>query len=350
VTGSLPVNPGAALLPSEPGAVVGIVGTAKNSGKTTALNWMLREATAQKRCAGLVSIGFDGETRDFWLGVEKPSVHVSTGTLVASAERSLSMGTAPYNILHRSGIQTPLGEVLIAQITEDGTTVLAGMRHRGDVRLVREKLLHHGADIVIVDGAYHRRALADPTLTDSVVLATGAVLAGTVTRVATDTAAIVAQLCLPTIDDPTHRDLLAKAVETNLPHVRGPADQITALDSSAIQLEDLADVPQLHEATAIAIPGVAADTLVQSLVQLEGPPTLLVPDATHLIVSPRIWRQCAQRPGWVRVGQSIAIRAVTVNPSGIHQNDLDPDALLKAVQSACPAIPVINVMANENRG
>lgn len=350
MTGSLLDNPSAALLPSESGAVVGIVGTAKNSGKTTALNWMLREATAQERCAGLVSIGFDGETRDFWLGVEKPSVHVSTGTLVASAERSLSMGSASYDILHRSGIQTPLGEVLIAQITQDGTTVLAGMRHRRDVRLVRDKLLQYGADIVFVDGAYHRRALADPTLTDSVVLATGAVLAGTVTRVAADTAAIVAQLSLPTIDDPTHQDLLAKAVKTQRPHVRGPADQISTLDSSGVQLEDLTGIPGLQEVSAIAIPGVAADTLVQSLMQLEETPVLLVPDATHLIVSPRIWRQCAQRPGSVRVGQSIAIRAVTVNPSGIHQNDLDPDALLKAVQAACPTIPVINVMANENRG
>ena len=77
---------------------------------------------------------------------------------------------------------------------------------------------------------------------------------------------------------------------------------------------------------------------------------MLVPDATHLIVSPRIWQQCAKRPDFIRVGQSIRIRAITVNPCGIHQDDLDPKALLDAVQSACPTIPVINVMANENRG
>ena len=332
------------LIPSEDGAVLGLVGTAKNSGKTTVLNWILEQLSNQNRCAGLVSIGFDGETRDFWLGVAKPAVHVSKGTWIASAERSLSTGTAPITIHKRTGIKTPLGEVVIAKATAAGTTVLAGMRHRRDVINVCKQLQQAGADITIVDGAYHRRALAHPALTDSIIVATGAVLAGTPNRVASDTANAIAQLSLEAVASPEEKRLLAQAIAEKSPMRQNRDETIQPLDCGALQLDASNGKERLGDAKYLAVPGVASDALVDALCACESPPTLLLPNATHLVLKNKTWTRLKSLGGRVLVGQTIRIRAITVNPCGIRHDDHDPIALLEAVKRHCPTIPVYNVI------
>ena len=181
-------------LPFEPKRVMALVGAAKNAGKTTALNWLTRRLHAEGRVVGVFSIGYDGEANDFWLGIEKPPVEVTPGTIVAGAERLIEKATARMTVLERSAITSPLGAVVIARAETEGHVALAGLRYRADWSWVRDRLLEAGANHVLIDGAYHRRALADPTLADGVVLATGAVLAKTVEGVGRATAKLV-QVC-----------------------------------------------------------------------------------------------------------------------------------------------------------
>ena len=333
------------LIPAEDGAVLGLVGTAKNSGKTTVLNWILEQLDAQDRVPGLVSIGFDGETRDFWLGVAKPAVAVTKGCWIASAERSLATGTAPVRIEARTGIQSPLGEIVIAQATESGTTVLAGMRHRRDVLTVCDLLRQQHVNLTIVDGAYHRRALADPGLTDSIVVATGAVLAGTPTRVATDTATVIEQLSLDRLNNDEEQSLISQAVSTGTAIRRGRDGSVHDLTQGALQLDPAEMVPLLQETALLAVPGVATDSLLEALCTCHPAPTLLLPNATHLVVKDKTWRRFRAHGGQVLVRDPIQIRAITVNPCGIRHADHNPTLLLEAVQNQCPTIPVYNVVS-----
>ena len=101
-----------------------IVGMCKNAGKTTTLNWILRQET--DRVLGLTSIGRDGESTDVVTGTEKPSIFVRRGTLVATAREMLRLGDVTKEILCTTGIPTPLGEVVIMRALSDGYVQLAG--------------------------------------------------------------------------------------------------------------------------------------------------------------------------------------------------------------------------------
>ena len=59
--------------------IVGIAGTAKNTGKTTALNALLRAAHEHGTLVGVTSIGYDGESIDTVTGLPKPSIFLEAG-------------------------------------------------------------------------------------------------------------------------------------------------------------------------------------------------------------------------------------------------------------------------------
>ncbi|HOK71539.1 MAG TPA: hypothetical protein PLM83_08815, partial [Bacillota bacterium] len=72
-----------------PGKCVGIVGLAKNCGKTTVLNRMIRQATSNGITVGVTSGGRDGELYDAITGLPKPPIYLPAGSLVALAESTI---------------------------------------------------------------------------------------------------------------------------------------------------------------------------------------------------------------------------------------------------------------------
>ena len=63
---------------------VSIIGMNKNVGKTTTLNYILKEARG-KVSLGLTSIGRDGEEIDVVTSTEKPKIYIEKNAMVATA-------------------------------------------------------------------------------------------------------------------------------------------------------------------------------------------------------------------------------------------------------------------------
>ncbi len=59
---------------------ISIVGMAKNSGKTVALNQLIAEAIDENIVIGLISTGRDGESEDIATETEKPKIFAEEGT------------------------------------------------------------------------------------------------------------------------------------------------------------------------------------------------------------------------------------------------------------------------------
>ena len=59
-----------------------VVGTAKNVGKTVAMNYLVSELSAKGLAVGLVSSGRDGETVDSFTGEPKPGCLLYTSRCV----------------------------------------------------------------------------------------------------------------------------------------------------------------------------------------------------------------------------------------------------------------------------
>ena len=82
--------------------IIGIVGTAKNTGKTTTLAALIREAGRRRERIGVTGIGYDGEEIDTVTGLPKPRLLLQPGTIVATSERCLRTTSAEYTVIKRT--------------------------------------------------------------------------------------------------------------------------------------------------------------------------------------------------------------------------------------------------------
>jgi hypothetical protein len=100
------------------------------------------------------------------------AARVSKGMFVATAAGVLSECNFTKRILHATGIQTPLGEVIIAEALSAGRAVLAGPSINSQVSALCEFFLRTlGAKHVLIDGAAGRRTFAEAA--DAIILCAG---------------------------------------------------------------------------------------------------------------------------------------------------------------------------------
>jgi len=171
--------------------VVGIAGTAKNTGKTTTLNEVIRLLSEDNTPFAVTSIGFDGEDFDTVTGLAKPRVFVPEGSVVATAQPLLKAAGADFQEIRDTGVRCALGRVFVGRVSRCGRVVLAGpVTTRGLLQLVRFLSQTARVNLVLVDGAFSR--MAPLCLASHLIVATGAArnedvsaLAGEVTGIGT---------------------------------------------------------------------------------------------------------------------------------------------------------------------
>lgn len=157
---------------------VAVMGMSKNTGKTVTLNHLLAQAHAAGTLVGVTSIGRDGEERDEVYQISKPPVRVWPRTLVATARATLTRAKTRTQFLAGTGIESPMGEIVLVQVLEHGEMEIAGASRSSDQRSVIARLQQCGASLVLLDGALGRSQHASPSIADGVLLATGAAIGG----------------------------------------------------------------------------------------------------------------------------------------------------------------------------
>ncbi|MCD6363253.1 MAG: hypothetical protein J7M13_04555 [Synergistetes bacterium] len=152
---------------------VGFAGLAKNVGKTTALVSVLDSVRPLRRRIALTSIGYDGEDVDNITGLPKPKYFLQEGDLIATARKCI---IDRLKIVRKTGMFTPLGEVIVARLERDMRVVLAGPNKLKDLELLLKMLFEEGADLVLVDGAINR--VYPLKVVDKLIVSTGIIRAG----------------------------------------------------------------------------------------------------------------------------------------------------------------------------
>ena len=295
----------------EAARILSIVGMCKNAGKTTVLNWLLGQSRG--RVLGLTSIGRDGESTDIVTGTEKPGIYVSEGTLIATAKDMLALSDVTQEIVHTTGIPTPLGEVVLVRARSAGNVQLAGPSITSQLKTVSDLFFSLGAEQVVVDGALGRKSLGARTVADGVILCTGASYDMRMEKVVSDTANIF-------------RIMNLKKAET----VPQESDK------------PLADV--LKTSGEALIPGALTDSAVVPLLKsgMMRNVRLVVKDPSKVLLSPDTLDKFAIRNVTLETVEAAKTLCVTVNPVSAYGWKFDPDAFQKAMQTAVD-VPVINV-------
>jgi hypothetical protein len=297
-----------------------------------ALTRLLRELEAQGRRVGVTSVGRDGEERDVIdHEIEKPTIQLAGGSLVATTDALLRASGIPHDLLERTAVRTPLGEVLIVRLRGAGAIEVAGPSGAEQVRAVSDAMLAHGADQVLIDGAIDRRAASSPDVADALIMSTGAVLSEdprelvAVTREAVDLVRL------------NQAEETADAL---------PLDPQFTLTAEAEQIAELLD--EHPDARRLAVPGALPDRFLQALAPLarrrRRELMLIVTDPTKVFLLERGLSWYAQQHIHLQARHTIELAAITLNPVAPRSHRFDSTQLRRLLEEAISDVPVFDVL------
>lgn len=328
---------------------ISFIGMSKNAGKTTTLNYFI-EQTRGKFILGLSSVGRDGETIDRVTSTSKPRIYIYAGTIIATCEACFKLCDATLEILEITGINTPMGRVLIARAISDGFVEIAGPSSNGETKIIMKKMKAHGANKIFIDGALSRKSLASPTVAEATLLSTGAALSNSMQKVISQT---VFSYMLLNIDSLNEKEIADKIVTKS---EKGTAEGISLIfdDHSLLSLElnttiigneDLILTNIKENSRWIYTSGAITDSFVDALVKntkASQKLTIIVNDGTKLFVNEESWSKLKVRKIKVLAMDKIKICGITVNPYSAHDYEMDGKVLLKNLKQHID-VPIFNV-------
>lgn len=336
-----------------PARRVTLVGLAKNTGKTEALNALAAELVGIGRTLGITSIGRDGEESDaIQPRISKPRIHCPAGTLVATTLPLLSRCSAPYEVLLNTGQRTPLGTVVIGRLHASAEIEVAGPSTSAGIRAAADAMLDLGAEQVLIDGSIDRRAASAPSVTDAVVLSTGAVLGREIDEVTHRTSRAMALIDLPRVTDPRIRKLATREKGDILITKSGDVRTLPVRFALTAGASDIAAVLQPAEGDepVLVIGGTLPerflDTLLPVATRHRHPIRVVVADATKVFLQTRSPRWYQRRGIHLEVLRQVDLCAITVNPVAPLSHRFDSAGLREAIAQIPSHVPVFDVRSH----
>jgi hypothetical protein len=325
-----------------------LVGLAKNTGKTVTLAAILAEHAAAGRLVGVTSIGRDGEEHDVIdARIDKPRVQLQAGSLVATTGGLLRASGLAHERLVQTGVRTPLGEVVLARLSEEGTVEVAGPSAAADVRAVSEAMSELGAEQVLIDGAIDRRAASSPAVADGLVMATGAILGQDIDEVVAATSDAVDLVRLPAASAD------ARAVDDASGEAGSDGHERIALDRRLVLNAEPADIATLlrehPRAGVLVVEGALGERFLEGLLAARTERAgrelrIVVGDPTKVFLSRHGPRWYARQGVSIEVLQTIELKAITVNPLAPQSHSFDSRVLRELIETAVADVPVLDVL------
>jgi hypothetical protein len=329
---------------------ISIIGMDKNVGKTTVLNYILSMARGKMRL-GLTSIGRDGEEEDRVTATEKPRIYVEKGTYIATGKQCLYNSDITKEIIKTTGINTAMGEVIIAGALSDGYVELGGPSLNSYMANICEALKKVGSDIVIVDGALSRKSFASPAITEATILSTGAALSRSMDKVVEKTSHCVGLLSLERENNEEVQQICKniskdhRVIIINKDNTVTNLNLSTALEASKEIVEGLND-----NAAYVLIRGIVSNKLIEEIMKSTDKYkniTFLCEDGTKLFISRDTLYKFEKQGGKLKVLNEINIICITANPKSPYGYEFDGNKFLEKLRSKIN-LPIFDVKAGED--
>lgn len=326
---------------------VAVMGMSKNTGKTVCLNHLLAQAHGAGKAVALTSIGRDGEEHDQVFSIPKPPVLVTPGCLVATARDTLLRSKVRTRQLGTTGVDSPMGEVLIVKAMEAGEMEVAGPSRSHDQHKVNALLRQCGADMVFLDGALGRSHHASPALADGVVLATGAALGGGMGDVLRKTRDRLAILGIA----PAPADVAARV----RPLFERGGVGVWQRDGQCVFDEPIATINAAAVLLAlntddiglVAVAGAVGKRVWQAMLALLARHpglTLVVADGTRLFIDAGELADFERLGGRLHALRGIHLLGIALNPLSPFGGSFDAQAFLAEARAALPGHTATDVM------
>ena len=320
-----------------------IVGLEKNTGKTVCLNYILHKMNELGVHVGVTSIGVDGEQVDAVFATAKPEITLYEGTHFITSEQHYTKRQLVSILEHVDSRRTALGPLVTARVLVRGKALLSGAATTGVLKSQIEQLDSMGVGISIVDGALSRLSLASPTVTDAMILATGAAVSANVKQLVAKTKFLHNLICLNEVSSEL-RDTLNN-IESGIWGIDSEQQPHDLNIRSAFLIGNTDNKMFAYGKTFFAA-GAISDRLLKILVTKERDITLITRDFTKLFITPEAYVEFTRRGGRLLVLQRSRLIAVTLNPTSPQGFLLDSKSTCEALSDALQT-PVYDVMKIE---
>ena len=317
-----------------------IVGLEKNTGKTVSLNYILRRLNTLGVHVGVTSIGVDGEQVDSVFATAKPEITLYEGTHFITSEQHYLKRQVVSVVEAVDSRRTALGPLVTARVLVGGKVLLSGAATTGVLKQQLVSLDAMGCRLSIVDGALSRLSLASPTVTDAMVLATGAAVSANVKQLISKTRFVYSLINLEEIE-PSLRDCLSN-IESGLWAIDSDGEPHD-LGIASVFLIDRAEKDILRFGKTLFASGAVSDRLLKVLVTKEKGITLIARDFTKLFLTPEVYTDFVRRGHRLMVMQRSRLIAITLNPTSPQGFLLDSRSTCDALSDALQT-PVYDVM------
>lgn len=319
-----------------------ITGMAKNTGKTIALNYLLNQLKALHKVIAVTSIGIDGEKTDQVTQTEKPEIELYEGTLFVTSEYHYRQRQLLSEIIDLSDESTSLGRLVTARVLQAGKVILSGPATTGGVRRVLDRMGEYGVDLTIVDGALSRKSHAAPTVTDGLILSTGAAIAPDLNTIVKKTSELHDLMQLPAYETEKADELLQ--VENGIFALEDGNPVSLNIPSSL--LSDKYKTELFAHGNQLFISGILTDMMLNFLkMQPEAKGcAVVVKDFTKIFVTPITLRLFQSKGGKLYVLKRPNLIAVTVNPVAPSGFSVSSKVLIEVMERVFE-VPVYDVMA-----
>ena len=258
------------------------------------------------------------------VGLEK-----NTGkTVCLNSEKHYLIRQAVSRLVAVDDQRTSLGPLVTAEVLIQGKVLLSGAATTAVLKRQIQNLDSMGVDISIVDGALSRLSLASPTVTDCMILATGAAVSANVKQLIAKTRHLYQLICLDEVDE-TLRNRLNN-IESGIWAIDSEGE-IHDLEIASVFLIDRSEKDILRFGHTLFAAGAISDRLLKILSAKGKDITLIARDFTKIFVTPEVYVDYTRRGNRLMVLQRSKLIAITLNPTS-------PQGFLLDSKSTCDAL------------
>lgn len=301
---------------------VSITGTAKNTGKTECLNYILRNIPSEVTIA-TTSIGVDGESMDVVTNTPKPEVYLKKGMYFATSETHYRGRKITSEIVGLSATSSSLGRFVTGKAIGEGKLKLSGPSSIADLGAWMLKAKQYPIDFFLIDGAASRLSSASPFITDAFILCTGAAAYSKTETLIQQTEYLV------TLSQ------LSEADKEERQHSQGI--------SAFTEEKDIFPLRKQY----YSVKGALTDKLVKMFLGQEmGGITLIVKDFTKVFVSMDVYRHFLKKGGRIAVEKAAKLVAVCINPTSPYGFKMDSGYLRTKLASKVN-VPVFDLFVSD---
>ena len=194
---------------------------------------------------------------------------------------------------------------------------------------------------ILIDGALFRRSLASTSISDGVILSTGASYHNDMEKVVVDTASIVEQFKVDQVSENV------KKLLSNTNCIISNENQVTHINGSWIHSNPLMLKQYLSENSRyLFLTGALTDNIVQALVGIRNQLkklTIIVNDATHILCSGYQYGLLKKMKIDIKVLYKSHLLFVSYNPTSPYGHKFN-NSKFKELLEANIEIPCINVL------